>query len=88
MTIKRVMNPIFVVSISVAVLGGLLLVASQALGMITGQVALLEVFNGWFKTVLCIAASIASIAVYFTLYARPGSDTGTDAGGQGSGEAR
>ena len=70
MTFRQLMTGLFVLAIAVAGLGGLLMVAVQAVGLVAGQAILVDALNGGFKTMLCVAASVASIAVYLTLYTR------------------
>lgn len=48
----------------------MLFVAWQVLGLAFGNAALLTAPNGVFKTVLCIAASIASVAAYVLVHAK------------------
>lgn len=68
---QKLVYTVFLVTIAVAVFGGILLVLSQLIGLIFGFESLVSAPNGWFKTVLCIAASISSLAVYFLVYVKP-----------------
>lgn len=54
----------FAVSLVVALLGGIALVATQTLGLFIGDQELLTAPNRVFKIVLCLAASLAAIAGY------------------------
>ncbi|MFL4473936.1 hypothetical protein ACIPVK_08060 [Paeniglutamicibacter sp. MACA_103] len=68
--IHRITYATFVASLATALLGGVLFVAWQALGLAFGNAYLLTSPNGVFKTVLCIAASIASVAAYVLVHAK------------------
>ncbi|EMY32742.1 hypothetical protein D477_018571 [Arthrobacter crystallopoietes BAB-32] len=74
--LHRIARTAFIASLTTALAGGVLLIAWQALGLATGDAGILTAPNGIFKTVLCIAASIASIAAYLLVHvkaARPAS---------------
>ncbi|MEY9259373.1 hypothetical protein ABH903_002405 [Brevibacterium epidermidis] len=62
---------VFLASIGVAVLGGILLVVCQLIGLVFDAEPLVTAPNGVFKTTLCIAASVSSLAVYFLVYVKP-----------------
>lgn len=76
MDLRRMLTGLFVLSIAIAGVGGLLMVAVQAVGLVAGQAVLVDALNGTYKTVLCVAASVASIAVYLTLYTRNPDEAG------------
>lgn len=65
---RLILQKIFVMSLAVALCGGVVLVLWQSVGLAAGSSAVLTAPNGIFKTVLCIAASAASIAAYLLLY--------------------
>jgi hypothetical protein len=71
--IHRITYATFVVSLATALLGGLLFVLWQVVGLAIGNAGLLTSPNGVFKTVLCIAASIASVAAYILVHAKSAS---------------
>lgn len=54
----------FTTALTVALLGGLALIAWQSVGLVVGSGAVVTAPNGVFKTVICVAASIAAIAAY------------------------
>ncbi|MDR4534578.1 hypothetical protein [Glutamicibacter sp. PS] len=58
----------FVVSLGIALCGGILFVLWQSIGLVLGDAAILLAPNGLFKIVLCVAASLASIAAYLLLH--------------------
>ena len=76
MDLRRMLTGLFVLSIAIAGVGGLLMVAVQAVGLVAGQTVPVDALNGTYKTVLCVAASVASIAVYLTLYTRNPDEAG------------
>lgn len=65
----------FIASLSIALVGGVLLIVWQALGLAAGDAGILTAPNGVFKTVLCIAASAASIAAYVLVHVKAASPT-------------
>jgi len=62
--LHRIARTAFIASLAAALAGGVLLIAWQVLGLAAGDAGILTSPNGVFKTVLCIAASVASIAAY------------------------
>lgn len=66
--VHRITYTTFVASLSIALLGGVLLVLCQLLGLALGHGGILSAPNGIFKTVLCIAASVASVAAYLLVH--------------------
>lgn len=65
---RLILRKTFVASLAVALCGGIVLVLLQVAGVIFGSAALLTGPNTVFKTILCICASVASIAAYLLLY--------------------
>lgn len=65
---RFILQKTFVVALAVALCGGVVFVLWQAIGLVAGSAAVLSAPNGIFKTVLCIAASLASIAAYLLLH--------------------
>ncbi|MCV7287667.1 hypothetical protein H7J87_20280 [Mycolicibacterium wolinskyi] len=59
---------IFVISAALALLGGLVFVGCQAIGLVFGAQSLVEGPNGIFKTMLCIAGSVGAIAAFLLGY--------------------
>ncbi|BBX32313.1 hypothetical protein MMAG44476_34079 [Mycolicibacterium mageritense DSM 44476 = CIP 104973] len=59
---------IFVISAALALLGGLVFVGCQAIGLAVGAPALVDGPNGIAKTILCIAGSVAAIAAFLLGY--------------------
>lgn len=68
---QKIAYAILLVTLLVAVFGGIALIISQLFGLVFGVEALLTLPNGVFKTTLCIAASVSALAVYFLLYIKP-----------------
>ncbi|UUX59233.1 hypothetical protein [Glutamicibacter halophytocola] len=66
---QLVLRKTFVASLALALGGGIVFVLLQLAGIILGNAPLLTAPNSVFKTVLCICASIASIAAYLLLHA-------------------
>lgn len=71
----------FITSLATALVGGVLLIAWQVLGLAAGDAGILTAPNGAFKTVLCIAASTASVAAYILTHARTASPAHTPKAG-------
>ncbi|WP_328528167.1 hypothetical protein OG984_21220 [Nocardioides sp. NBC_00368] len=65
---RSILHTLFVSSLVVALLGGLALIGLQAVGLVVGSQALVVGPNGLFKTVLCVAASIAAVAAYLLIH--------------------
>lgn len=61
---RSILHILFVSSLIVALLGGLALIGLQAVGLVVGSQTLVVGPNGLFKTILCVAASIAAVAAY------------------------
>jgi hypothetical protein len=68
--IRKAIEVIFVLTLAVLLVGGVLFVAGQALGLIFGQGGLLEFFNTTVKAPICIAASVCAIAGFLLSYKR------------------
>ena len=68
--IRRAIAVIFVLTLAALLLGGMMLVAGQAIALIAGQGAWLEFLNDSIKTPMCIAASICAIAGFILNYNR------------------
>jgi membrane protein implicated in regulation of membrane protease activity len=68
--IRRTTEITFVLTLAALLLGGVMLVAGQAIALIAGQGAWLEFLNDSIKTPMCIAASICAIAGFILNYNR------------------
>jgi hypothetical protein len=68
--IRRTTEITFVLTLAGLLLGGVMLVAGQAIALIAGQGAWLEFLNDSIKTPMCIAASICAIAGFILNYNR------------------
>jgi hypothetical protein len=68
--IRKAIEVIFVLTLAVLLVGGVLFVAGQALGLIFGQGGVLEFFNTTVKAPICIAASVCAIAGFLLSYKR------------------
>ena len=73
--LHRIARTVFIASLSTALAGGVLLIVWQALGLAAGDAGILTAPNGIFKTVLCIAASVSSIAAYVLVHVKAASPT-------------
>ena len=63
-----IMRTIFIISAALALLGGLAFVGCQAIGLVLAAPSLVDGPNGIFKTILCIAGSVAAIAAFLLDY--------------------
>ncbi len=70
-TYRRVTETVFVITLGVLLIGGVLFVAGQAAGLVAGQGGWLEFFNNVIKPPICIAASICAVAGFLLSYKRP-----------------
>ncbi|MGY0388064.1 hypothetical protein ACWZJV_13935 [Nocardioides sp. WG-D5] len=77
---RSILHTLFVSSLVVALLGGLALIGLQAVGLVVGSQALVVGPNGLFKTILCVAASIAAVAAYLLTHVGPEVKARDDAG--------
>jgi membrane protein implicated in regulation of membrane protease activity len=68
--IRRTTEITFVLTLAALLLGGVMLVAGQAIALIAGQGAWLEFLNDSIKTPMCVAASICAIAGFILNYNR------------------
>jgi hypothetical protein len=68
--LHRIVRTTFIASLATALIGGVVLIAWQGLGLAAGDAGILTAPNGVFKTILCIAASIASIAAYLLVHVK------------------
>jgi hypothetical protein len=68
--IRKAIEVIFVLTLAALLVGGVVFVAGQALGLVFGQGALLEFFNATVKAPICIAASACAIAGFLLSYQR------------------
>ncbi|MET1154333.1 hypothetical protein [Arthrobacter sp.] len=68
--IRRATEITFVLTLAALLLGGVMLVAGQAIALIAGQGAWLEFCNVFIKTPMCLAASICAIAGFLLNYKR------------------
>ena len=67
---------VFVTALALALIGGLVLIGWQSLGLLVGSGVTVSAPNGVFKTVICVAASIAAVAAYLLTHVTPASATG------------
>ncbi|MCS3494706.1 hypothetical protein M2368_003738 [Arthrobacter sp. JUb119] len=65
---RSILRKTFVASLAVALCGGIVFVLLQLVGIIAGNAMLLAAPNTVFKTILCISASVSSIAAYLMLH--------------------
>lgn len=65
---QRGLSATFVVTLAVALLGGILLVAAQAAALVAGQGAWLTFLDGTAKTPVVIAASLCAVAGFLLSY--------------------
>ena len=72
--IRRAVEALFVITLAVSLLGGIVFVAGQALALIAGQGAWLGFFNDAVKTPMCITASLCAIAGFLLSYRRQDQD--------------
>ncbi|NKX55517.1 hypothetical protein [Arthrobacter mobilis] len=79
--LHRIARATFIASLAAALAGGVLLIAWQILGLAAGDAAILTAPNGLFKTILCIAASISSIAAYVLVHVKAASPAHTPKAG-------
>ncbi|MFF1882230.1 hypothetical protein ACFVVC_12270 [Pseudarthrobacter sp. NPDC058196] len=70
-TPRRITEIVFAATLAALLVGGVLFVAGQAVGLVAGQNAWLEFFNASIKPVICIAASVCAVAGFLLSYGRP-----------------
>ncbi|HKU03287.1 MAG TPA: hypothetical protein VJQ80_10805 [Arthrobacter sp.] len=75
-TPRRITGTVFTFTLGVLLIGGVLFVAGQAVGLMAGQNAWLEFFNNVIKPPLCIAASVCAVAGFLLSYGRPRKEAG------------
>jgi uncharacterized membrane protein SirB2 len=68
--IRRAVEVIFVLTLAMLLLGGVVFVASQSVALIAGQGNWLELLNEFIKMPMCIAASVCAIAGFLLSYKR------------------
>jgi hypothetical protein len=69
--LRHTLNALFVISLAVLLIAGMVFVAGQALALITGQGDWLAVLNEAVKGPACIAASVCAIAGFLLSYKTP-----------------
>lgn len=69
--LRHTIEAIFVVSLAVLLIAGIVFVAGQALALVTGQGGWLAVLNEAVKGPACIAASVCAIAGFLLSYRNP-----------------
>ena len=69
--LRNTINAIFVISLAVLLIAGIVFVAGQALALVTGQGDWLAVLNEAVKGPACIAASVCAIAGFLLSYKAP-----------------
>lgn len=77
---RSILHTLFIVSLVVALLGGLALIGLQAVGLAVGNQALVVGPNGLFKTILCVAASISAVTAYLLTHVGSGATARDEAG--------
>jgi hypothetical protein len=68
--IRRAVEAVFVLTLAILLVGGVVFVAGQAVALIAGQGQWLEFFNNSVKDPMCIAASACAIAGFLLSYKR------------------
>ncbi|MFJ5861882.1 hypothetical protein ACIQCM_10705 [Pseudarthrobacter sp. NPDC092439] len=66
--IRRAVQAVFVLTLLLLLLGGVMFVAGQAVALAAGQGQWLEFFNTTFKDPMCIAASVCAVAGFLLTY--------------------
>ncbi|WP_087871846.1 hypothetical protein [Arthrobacter globiformis] len=69
--LRRTVNAVFVASLALLLIAGIVFVAGQALALVTGQGEWLEALNEGVKAPACIAASVCAIAGFLLSYRQP-----------------
>ena len=69
--LHNTINAIFVISLALLLIAGIVFVAGQALALATGQGGWLAVLNAAVKGPACIAASVCAIAGFLLSYKTP-----------------
>ena len=69
--LHNTINAIFVISLALLLIAGIVFVAGQALALISGQGDWLAVLNESVKGPACIAASVCAIAGFLLSYKAP-----------------
>ena len=69
--LRHTITAVFVISLAVLLIAGIVFVAGQALALITGQGDWLAVLNEAVKGPACIAASVCAIAGFLLSYKAP-----------------
>jgi membrane protein implicated in regulation of membrane protease activity len=65
---RRLVEAVFVLTLGVLLLGGVLFVMGQAIAVVIGQGSWLALLNDTVKPLICIAASICAIAGFLLSY--------------------
>lgn len=66
--LQRVISAAFVVTLAVSLVGGVLLVAGQALALVIGRGQWLTFLDATAKAPICVAASVCAIAGFLLSY--------------------
>ncbi|UKA53914.1 hypothetical protein LFT45_19745 [Arthrobacter sp. FW305-BF8] len=69
--LQHTINAVFVISLALLLIAGIVFVAGQALALITGHGDWLAVLNEAVKGPACIAASVCAIAGFLLSYKKP-----------------
>ena len=69
--LQHTINAIFVISLAVLLVAGIVFVAGQVLALVTGQGGWLAVLNEAVKGPACIAASVCALAGFLLSYKKP-----------------
>ena len=69
--LRRTVNAVFVASLALLLIAGIVFVAGQALALVTGQGEWLAALNEGVKGPGCIAASVCAIAGFLLSYRQP-----------------
>jgi len=73
--LRHTITAIFVTSLAVLLIAGIVFVAGQALALVTGQGEWLAALNEGVKVPACIAASVCAIAGFLLSYKQPARQT-------------
>lgn len=62
--VRKFTLSLFTASFSLALIGGIILVLTQVVGLGIGSVAVVDILNGVFKSLVCISASVSAVTAY------------------------
>jgi hypothetical protein len=70
-TIRRAIEVLFVLTLAVLLIGGIVFVAGQGIALAAGRGDWLTLLNDTIKAPVCIAASICAVSGFLLSYKRP-----------------